>query len=101
MISSCGYNGDGIAATQAEISFPQGLTVDAAGNLYFSDEGNNRVRKVDPQGIINTVAGNGTCGFSGDGGPASQAQLCGPEGVGATANSTCLLRMRTTVEFAL
>ena len=82
MISNCGYNGDGIAATQAELSFPQGLVVDAAGNLYFSDNGNNRVRKIDPQGIINTVAGNGSCGFSGDGGPASQAELCGPQGVG-------------------
>ena len=82
MSSNCGYNGDGIAATQAEISFPQGLVVDAAGNLYFSDSGNNRVRKVDQQGIINTVAGNGNCGYSGDGGPASQAQLCGPQGVG-------------------
>ena len=82
MSSNCGYNGDGISATQAEISFPQGLVVDAAGNLYFSDEGNSRVRKVDQQGIINTVAGNGNCGYSGDGGLASQAQLCGPEGVG-------------------
>jgi sugar lactone lactonase YvrE len=82
MSSNCGYNGDGIGATQAEISFPQGLVVDAAGNLYFSDQGNNRVRKVDQQGIINTVAGNGSCGYSGDGGPASQAQLCGPQGVG-------------------
>ena len=82
MSSNCGYSGDGSAATQAEISFPEGLVVDAAGNLYFSDSGNNRVRKVDQQGIINTVAGNGSCGYSGDGGPASQAQLCGPQGIG-------------------
>ena len=82
ILSTCGYNGDGIAATQAEISFPEGLVVDASGNLYFSDQGNNRVRKVDTQGIIQTVAGTGTCGFSGDGGPAILAQLCGPQGVG-------------------
>lgn len=82
IVSNCGYNGDGIPATQAEISGPEGLVVDAGGNLYFSDQGNNRVRKVDTQGVIETVVGNGTCGFSGDGGLATQAELCGPEGVG-------------------
>lgn len=78
----CGYNGDGIPATQAEIFLPEGLALDSQGNLYFSDMGNNRVRKVDPFGIISTVAGNGNCSFSGDGGPANQATVCGPQGVG-------------------
>ena len=78
----CGYNGDGIPATQATIFLPEGLAVDSLGNLYFSDMGNNRVRKVDGFGIISTVAGNGNCSFSGDGGPANQATVCGPQGVG-------------------
>ena len=82
MPSICGYNGDGISATLAEISFPEGLVVDPSGNLFFSDNGNNRVRMIDTLGIIHTVAGNRTCGFSGDGGLATLAQLCGPWGVG-------------------
>jgi sugar lactone lactonase YvrE len=82
MLSIFGYNGDEISATQAELYFPEGLVVDATGNLYFADNGNNRVRMVDTQGVIHTVAGNGTCGFSGDGGLATSAQLCGPWSVG-------------------
>lgn len=78
----CGYNGDGIPATQAEISFPEGLVLDSKGNLYFSDMNNNRVRVVNSQGIINTIAGDGNCSFSGDSGPAAKAELCGPEGIG-------------------
>jgi sugar lactone lactonase YvrE len=82
MLYTCGYNGDEISATQAEISFPWGLVVDSSGNLYFADNGNNRVRMVDTQGMIHTVAGNGSCGFSGDGALATLAQLCGPFSVG-------------------
>ena len=84
---NCGYNGDGIPATQAEISFPEGLAIDPSGNVYFSDMGNNRVRIINQQGTIETIAGNGTCGFSGDGGPGSAAQLCGPQGVGIDAKA--------------
>jgi sugar lactone lactonase YvrE len=70
-----GYSGDGGPATSAQIYNPLGVTVDTAGNLFFADNGNGRVRKVTPGGMINTVAGNGIQGFSGDGGPATSAQF--------------------------
>ena len=73
-----GYVGDGGPAMEAQLSTPQDVAVDAAGNLYIADYGNSRVRKVSPAGVITTVAGNGTAGFSGDGGPATSAQLGGP-----------------------
>jgi uncharacterized protein (TIGR03437 family) len=76
-----GYTGDGGQATQAEINDVVGLATDAAGNVYMADQNNNRIRKVDTNGIITTFAGTGTAGFSGDGGPASQAELNGPTGV--------------------
>ncbi len=80
---SCGYNGDGILATAAFLSGPYGIAVDAQGNLYLGDYGNNRVRKVNRSGIISTIAGTGICGFSGDGGTGKLAMLCTPEGVAA------------------
>ena len=58
-----GYNGDGIAATSALLNQPNGLTLDNGGNIYISDSGNNRIRKVDSGGIISTVAGTGGIGF--------------------------------------
>src|SRR5260370_28155792 len=70
-----GYSGDGGPATSAEVNQPNGLALDASGNLYFSDTGNNVVRMINGAGIISTVAGNGTAGFSGDGGPATSAPL--------------------------
>jgi sugar lactone lactonase YvrE len=78
---SKGFSGDGGPASSASLSFPHSLTVDSAGNLFFTDLQNNRVRKVTPAGIISTVAGNGTPGFSGDGGPASAASLSYPTGI--------------------
>src|SRR5262249_27663829 len=78
---SCGYNGDGIPATEALLSFQLGVAVDSQANLYIADAYNNRVRMVDSQGIINTVAGNGTQGFGGDGGPAVEAMLYTPTDV--------------------
>lgn len=63
-----GYSGDSGAATSAQITAPGGLAVDAAGNLYVADTSNCRVREVNTSGAINTVVGNGTLGFSGDGG---------------------------------
>jgi RHS repeat-associated protein len=75
-----GYNGDNIPATQASLG-ATGIFVDPAGNLYIADSNNNRVRKVDPNGIITTVAGNGQLGYGGDGGPALQARLWGPSSV--------------------
>ncbi len=76
-----GYSGDGGPAASAQISVPIGLAVDLQGNLYIAEGGNvvdgPRIRKVDTSGIISTVAGNGTIGFSGDGGLATTAQLGG------------------------
>ncbi len=73
--------GDGGPATEAQLSFPNGAVVDAAGNLYIADTSNGRIRKVDAAGTITTVAGTEESGFSGDGGPATEAQLRFPEGV--------------------
>ncbi|HEV2348783.1 MAG TPA: choice-of-anchor D domain-containing protein [Terriglobia bacterium] len=70
-----GYTGDGGLATSAELNFPTGLAIDLAGNLYIADSGNFVVRRVSPSGVITTFAGDGIEGFSGDGGPASAAQL--------------------------
>ncbi len=69
-------------ATAAELSNPSGVAVDNAGNIYLADYGNNRVRMV-TNGIISTVAGNGTYGFSGSGGNATSAQVGYPAGVAA------------------
>ena len=76
-----GYAGDGAAATNAELSGPYGVAVDAAGNLFIADSANNRVREVRTNGIITTVAGNGTKGYLGDGGAATAAELNDPFGV--------------------
>ena len=78
---SLSYSGDGGLAADAQLSGPRGLAVDGAGNLFIADFDNNTVRKISASGIITTVAGNGVAGFSGDGGPATSAQLNGPWGV--------------------
>ena len=75
-----GSSGDNGPATSAELSGPLGVAVDAAGNLYIADTGNNRVRKI-TKGVITTVAGDGLSGFGGDNGPATSAYLNSPEGV--------------------
>jgi trimeric autotransporter adhesin len=75
-----GFSGDGGAAINASLAFPQAVAVDATGNLYITDSLNNRVRKVS-DGNITTVAGNGVLGFSGDGGPAVDASLNQPGGL--------------------
>jgi RHS repeat-associated protein len=76
-----GYSGDGGPAAQAELNYPCGVAVDGSGNIYIADTDNDRIRKVDTSGIITTVAGEGTYGYSGDGGPAAQAELKRPYGV--------------------
>ena len=73
-----GFSGDGGQATAAMLYSPTGVTLDSAGNLYIADTNSHRIRKVDPAGIISTIAGTGTPGFSGDGGPANAAQLNWP-----------------------
>ena len=75
------YGGDGGAATAASISFPESLAIDAAGNLYVGSVTDSRIRKITPSGLITTVVGNGTIGFSGDGGPATSAQIDFPGGI--------------------
>jgi sugar lactone lactonase YvrE len=70
-----GYNGDGKAATNANLTYPASVVFDAAGNLYIADHQNMRVRKVDTNGMISTVAGNGIARYSGDGGAATNASL--------------------------
>jgi hypothetical protein len=69
------FSGDGGPATGAALNGPSGVAVDAAQNIYISDTGNNRIRLVTPDGTINTIAGNGSSAFSGDGGPALGAGL--------------------------
>ncbi len=78
-----GFSGDGGLAIKAELEFPAGVCVDASGNVYISDLGNNRVRKVNTSGIINTIAGSGAAGYgfggySGDGGLAVSSTLNSP-----------------------
>jgi thiol-disulfide isomerase/thioredoxin/sugar lactone lactonase YvrE/outer membrane lipoprotein-sorting protein len=80
-----GSIGDGGPAASAQLALPNGLALDAAGNLYIADTGNHRVRKVAPDGIILLVAGNGSAGFSGDGSFAIFAQLRNPAGVAVDA----------------
>ena len=81
---NAGFSGDNGPATSAQLNYPTGVAVDSAGNLYIADSHNNRIRKVS-NGMITTVAGNGTSGFSGDNGPATSAQLYAPEGVAVDA----------------
>jgi uncharacterized protein (TIGR03437 family) len=78
---TAGFSGDGGQAAQAQINRVVGLAVDATGNIFLAEELNNRIRKVDTNGVITTFAGTGTAGYSGDNGPAAQAQLSGPLGL--------------------
>ena len=78
---TAGFSGDGGPATAAELKTPAGLWVDTASNLYIADYGNNRIRVVNSSGVITTIAGTVSGGFSGDGGPATLAKLNNPEGV--------------------
>jgi DNA-binding beta-propeller fold protein YncE len=78
-----GYRGDGGAATLASLNEPYGVAVDRDGNIYVADRHNHCVRRIDgASGIVTTVAGTGNAGFGGDGGPAAQAGLVEPNGLG-------------------
>src|SRR5262249_11198173 len=76
-----GYLGDGGPATSATLSNPEGLGVDAAGNIYVADTSHSAMRKLPRDGTIPTTAGTGTCGYNGDNQPASTAELCFPQSV--------------------
>jgi uncharacterized protein (TIGR03437 family) len=76
-----GFSGDGGAATAAQLDSPYAVAFDAAGRMYISDQGNHRVRRVDSDGVIRTVAGNGTAGFDGERVPATGASLNRPAGI--------------------
>ena len=76
-----GFDGDGGPAVRAKLDGPLGMARDRAGVLYLADNGNNRIRRISTDGTIETIAGTGEPGFSGDGGPAVKAQLAGPNGI--------------------
>ena len=76
-----GFSPDGAAATQAQLDRPRGLAVSNAGVVYIADSGNNRVRRITPDGTLETVAGSETPGDAGDGGPANEASLNQPHGL--------------------
>ena len=88
---TAGFSGDGGLATAAQLNAPSRVAVTADGGYLIADTSNNRIRKVSSAGTITTVAGTGTAGFSGDGGPATAAQLDGPLGVAATADGGFLI----------
>ncbi len=95
---TCGFSGDGGKAGNAEIGASVGqMTFDIAGNLYFTDTANNRVRRIDgATGIIHTIAGNGTVGSAGDGGPATSAHLNAPTGVAVDSQGQVYIISGTT-----
>ena len=89
---SCGYSGDGGKGTAAQIYFPQGLALDASGDLFIGDSANCVVRKlVLGTNTISTYAGNHTCGYSGDSGPALNAELYTPSGLATDSSSNLFI----------
>jgi sugar lactone lactonase YvrE len=90
--TTCGFSGDGGAATSAEIYGPFGVAVDSSGNIYIADNGNNRIREVvKSTGDISTVAGNGTDAYSGDGGAATSAELSNIESLAVDSSDNVYL----------
>jgi len=78
---ACGYSGDGGPASSAELFNVQGLVIDNLGNVFIADSDNSRIRKVGLNGLISTIAGTGLSGYSGDGGPATSAQISAAGGM--------------------
>jgi cysteine-rich repeat protein len=88
---SGGFSGDGGPATAAELGLPFAVAVDGTGQIYVADSYNRRIRRIDTSGVITTIAGNGTPGFSGDGGPAASATLSTPQGIAIDAQGEVLI----------
>jgi hypothetical protein len=87
-IDSFGYNGDNRPAITAKLNAPESICQDKYGNIFVADAANHRIRKVNAiTGLITTVAGKDSSGYSGDNGPATNAKLFGPEGVAVDSNN--------------
>jgi len=99
---NAGYNGDGIAATKAYLNNATGVAVDGAGNVYIADWNNYRLRKVTVStGIISTLAGNGTATYTGDGGPATNAELINAYGVALDISGNVFILDGADMKFTL
>jgi DNA-binding beta-propeller fold protein YncE len=85
------FLGDGGPATAANLQYPTGVALDHDGNVYIADAANHRIRRIDPDGTITTVAGTGSAGFAGDGGPATGAKLRKPTGVTVSRKGELLI----------
>jgi uncharacterized protein (TIGR03437 family) len=83
-----GFSGDGGPALSAKLAKPVGIAMDTAGNIYVADANNSRIRKITPDGIINTIAGKGGANYGGDGGNATDANLSFPRNVAVSSNGT-------------
>jgi len=88
---AAGFSGDGGSATSAQLNLVHGVALLPDGSMVLADTSNNRIRRVSPNGTITTVAGTGTFGFSGDGGPATAAQIAAPRGIATLPDGTILL----------
>ncbi|GJQ59641.1 MAG: hypothetical protein SCALA701_24420 [Candidatus Scalindua sp.] len=95
------YGGDGGPATEASLDNPSGVAMDTVGNIYIADMFNHRIRKVDTNGIITTIAGNGQLGNGGDGGPAIQANIANPRGVTLDLEGNIYFANNYTVHYSI
>ena len=86
-----GYSGDGGPATASDISYVESIVADGAGNIYFSLQNDNRVRMINPAGIVTTIVGDGTCAYTGDGGPATAAEICRPRSLAFNAHGDLVI----------
>jgi sugar lactone lactonase YvrE len=89
--STPGFSGDNAPATASQLDLPTALALDPANDLYVADTGNHRIRKIAASGLITTIAGNGTQGFSGDAGPAISAAIDSPAGIALDSASNLYL----------
>jgi DNA-binding beta-propeller fold protein YncE len=90
-----GFSGDGGPALKARLNHPCGLAIDSKGNLLIADSWNNCIRRVDPTGVITTVAGTKQPGFGGDGGPAERARLYHPYGIAVAEDGSIWIADRS------